>query len=631
MENKNIIEVDGKRFMKVKKGAYYNKKNKRKIHHPIRWILITCLTVFIVAPVSFIFGAFYEPGTKANLPTETNYLTNFETKLAESLLDIPSGKITIGVDEGSTDTLLAYARTMLNNTPANNFIDNIYCYINGYNYEFVGEAHALFFKTKVHIYTTLNSEGDYLRFKINDIKVGRLPLGNLASSILPRFLSEDTLNNMFTQAGLNAKFSLANKEITYKKTDFRVDIGKKLTSLLGEVGSTLGSVIMGLWNDLSESGISFKDGISIKLNLTKLMQCDDREIHENNNICTTQTRMSKYIHFAEDCLKNGYLAKDNAKDFINFFITGYKASYEDTLFINENLKTKTTEFINNSLSISGETYKTYKGDLDSEHQDKSYRHRVVDDIVEIINGEKPYDYEDSRFKTNYQIGDLQSFFTTNGTLNGLLTLGDDLLSDYFRSPNMSLIGPIMAMPLSIGDKVYLPTITIADFSTKFFKDETGNIHLVIDSDLDLYGALIPIRIDTIVNSELLDTGRYISFNIQSINLGNITLGEEVEPLLINYLAKALPEKEGNIFSFDSSSKSFRISASSFKFTGGEGGIPELVSKILEGKEDKDITFEQEFSGTKFTATYNPKKIEMYFTLDENGKTLNLSLINTREY
>jgi len=550
-----IVKENGKRYLKVKKGEYYDKKKSRKMkkHHPVRWILISAFCLLIVAPVGFIFGAFYDPSTKQVADTSEKFTENFTNKLSEGLTNIAKdNKLVIELDNDFLDSALVLAQDNITSDPTlSNFIKKIYCNIDGENYDFVVDAQLSFFKTRLHIKTvmSLNEETNTYIFKISDIVVGRLPLGNLAKSIIPNFLSEAQINQAIHAIPLNANFSLSNLEITYKRETLKSDIYNLLNKInLNIMNSPLSSVLLGIYSDL-DSYATFKDKITMVMDFTNFKKplLDIRnKINENFKV-----RETKYSQDVTKMLNDKIISTDESGKIFKFFLTGISDDAKKIFDAKPNAASACKTYIKDATGVEVSDLTTYTGDnlYVSSKIDKSK-------LAEEIEGLP---------KSTIDLAQLKNGIT--------LKISENNLSKFLRSTPM--MGFTFDMPLESNGVYTYNYVAFDDFSVNIETDVMN-----IFGCINLNGVQLPLTIESNVNKiEESKTERELNIVPSKIFISTIELKDDVKNNLLNYISSGLTS--GDLFSFNKDSKSFVLNTSAIDISTGITTVDDAINGIFK--------------------------------------------------
>lgn len=561
--SEKIIEVDGKRYLKVQKGKYFDKNQKKKMkkHHPVRWILITCLTIFVVAPVGFLFGAFFDPSTKEIANTTEKFSDNFMSKVATGLNGMTDashpGVFTLDLDNDFIDSTLYVAQqSLLSNETLKNFIDKLYVNIDGENYDFVLECHVAFFKTKLHLKTVMtleerDGEQTYV-FKMKDIVLGRLPLGGMAKSILPTFVKEDQINAAIRAIPLNANISINNMEITYKKQQIKNDISTLLTNINSDVlNSPLSNALLSLYSAV-ESSATFKDKISISIDFSK---ATTPQIQPRNAIPETELKglEDTYRSNVKTLLNNKKLSDPTKSGLLfQYFLTGYTSTLETNLFNgNESLKNACTEMV-------GKNYNLYFGD-----ELITTRRLTNSEFYSKIND----------FPTTIDVSSL-----TNGL--SLCKVSDENLSNFFR--NTSIMGYTFGLPMNIDNQYVFSYVSFDDFNANIEKSAMNII-----GSINLNGTRLPLTLTSQFDEPTQGTNRKLGITPKNIYIGENELSKEATKSMIKFLGESFTNQgSDSVFSFDKTKNKFVFDVSNINISASETTFAPIINNIIKGEDVK---------------------------------------------
>ncbi|MCQ2787246.1 MAG: hypothetical protein MJ199_02470, partial [Bacilli bacterium] len=261
---------------------YYIPKKKK---HKGLIIFLIIFGILVVFPVGFVFGAFFTTSTKEVSDTTVHYENIVSESLHEGIkkLDKDNPQLDFTINGDMIDGIMMAACEKINQP---DYIPKMYCSINENDYTFYADLQASFFKTRVAIATHLSTEGEgdarQLVFKINNIKVGRLPIPvNWVISILGNFLNDETLNNAFGQSGFHITSDLANARLLYKRETFKEDVGVYLSNL-GSDNPFL-NVLLSVFGDESILKTNFNNGVTATFDLKALQMLTDDKVYKHKD------------------------------------------------------------------------------------------------------------------------------------------------------------------------------------------------------------------------------------------------------------------------------------------------------------------------------------------------------------
>ncbi len=596
-----IVKENGKRYMKVKKGEYYDKKKSRKMkkHHPVRWILISAFCLLIVAPVGFIFGAFYDSSTR-NI--DDTY-EKFDTKLVQSMtdglknlsIDNPNFTMTLGKD--FTSSLLASVNEKIAEQPnISKFIKKMYCDIDGNTWTFYVEAQFSFFKTKLILITEMGSEErngvETYVFKIKNLILGRLPLANLAKGLIPKFIDPTSLNNIFASTPLkNAKLDINNLEITYPVAGMKEDLGNVLFSSQIRTDNAFANIILSLYDNLFPK-VDFNNGLSISLGLGGLKELPTtfkssiREQIFNNN----DYKMSEHIKFAEQQLNAGNIAEADLSKLMTCIIAGYKDDYA-SIFNNANLAAafKTEYMIDDPKNYTG---------------------------LSFINNNRIKEIKTAIKPKTIVLSTITSLL--DGTPLNVFDIEDTVLTKYFRSTPIVGNSTVTTFTGENNTK-YITNVMFDDF---VFNVNTDN-NVQIYTDINMNGLQIPFSIDGTFESSNQTNGtidRSFAIAPNKVYVGPFEIDSS---LVLDYIGSVMTDS--GFFSIKKSEEGnykFVINTSTFQIeeTGDTQVIAckKMVNQILRGDseiDDPTDSSKPKISGEKFGIKVNSSNKKLSFTLN----------------
>ncbi|MCQ2795169.1 MAG: hypothetical protein MJ214_03070 [Bacilli bacterium] len=260
-----------------KKQEVANKQPKKKKHKGLKIFLII-FGILVVFPVSFVFISFFDTTSKEVSDSEITYQNFVSESFHNGIkkMDKENPQLDFVVDEKMIDGIMMSACDEINQKT---YIPKMYCYINGNNYTFVMDITASFFKTRALMHTSLNAEGDSdvrkLVFTINGVTLGRLPIPkNLVTSILGKFINNQTLDDAFAKSGFHIKSDIANGLLTYTRSQFQEDVGVYL-SKLGE--NPYLDVLLSAMGDDTVLKPHYDNGVTATFDLRNLQISDNPE------------------------------------------------------------------------------------------------------------------------------------------------------------------------------------------------------------------------------------------------------------------------------------------------------------------------------------------------------------------
>jgi len=233
-------------------------KPNKKRH--IWWRILLAILVVIITPVALVYGLLFDSKTGKAEKVDNFNMQQFG---ANAVIDGFSytksdKKFSIRMGEMQLNSLLYDAKQKIPDA-AKQFIPKVYCEIDVENneYNFYVDGEVPMFKTRVCLCTKLTDYGDYLEFKITDVKAGRI--GGL-DWVVKKYVPKSTIEDVFKNTGLSFKFDLENMCLTYSKNDMLKD----MTTMMGGVSQS-DNLFVSLFNQLNELNLitagSGNDGV----------------------------------------------------------------------------------------------------------------------------------------------------------------------------------------------------------------------------------------------------------------------------------------------------------------------------------------------------------------------------------
>jgi len=207
------------------------KKPKKKRH--AWWRILVAVLVVILIPVGLVYGLLFDPNSKA-----VQYDETFDVKKFGSNVIIDGFSYTkdekvfaIRLSELELNSLLHSALGQMPDV-AKQFVPAAYCEIDSDNniYDFYVEGVVPMFKTRACLSTSLEDCGDYFKFVIKDVTVGRV--GGL-QWVIKKYVPANAFDEYFLKTGLSFQFDMENLCIKYNKSDMMAD----MTKMMGGISS----------------------------------------------------------------------------------------------------------------------------------------------------------------------------------------------------------------------------------------------------------------------------------------------------------------------------------------------------------------------------------------------------------
>jgi hypothetical protein len=342
-------------------------EEKKKKRHVGLKIVLSLVIILIVVPVVVIYACFYDNTTASFVGSDTTDNTVlFQKKTVDAFDSCADGhKIAFAISEDDLNQLLYTASKSLPDS-SKDYLKKFTVSIENDSYHFLLDIQATaLFATRVDITTNLTETTDAFVFKITDTKLGRIGgMDSLALSLGGDYLNDQTLTDLFANAGLHMTVALKDKTITYEKAKMIADLKSK-----AGLNNSMYSAIL---NDFLADGLisaNFHDGKALSLNINL------EEVHNNSTYCPTlkeaPLKMSDYRTKLKSLLDAKAIdvnADDEAYVF-DYLVRGYEhASSQAKTYIDS----ATRDF--SSVGISD--IKTYEGGID-------YNAKSIPDLVQV--------------------------------------------------------------------------------------------------------------------------------------------------------------------------------------------------------------------------------------------------------
>ena len=254
---------------------------KRKRRWP--WVLLVLFIIFVVLPVGALVGVYYmvsDSSTKIIKRQENFSAETFGQRVLVDAMDYApeDHKIAIAVTENDMDNVLM--DTISKASTINRFVKKAYMTIKGDEYDFYADLDFSYLQSRIKISTTLTQDDEQFIFKVKDISVGKITgLKQIGTTVLGRFINEDTINGFISQAGISIKYVANDSALYYKKSDIFND----MSNLSGGGGDDIYFNIMqtlmkeDLFSFSTGNGVFIEAGVDLEKLSTNDLVTDDAD------------------------------------------------------------------------------------------------------------------------------------------------------------------------------------------------------------------------------------------------------------------------------------------------------------------------------------------------------------------
>lgn len=197
---------------------------KKKRHTGLK-IFITSLVILLVSPIVVAYALFFDSTTKEISVSEDITTKEMGRNLVVDSLENTKndGLINIKVTPEILDQFLYTATKNIQNQ----YITKFYTEIKKDSYKFYVDLRVPLFQTRACVTATLSETEDKsaFYFKIKNVNLGRLGgMQGIVSQIVSRYFTEESVNQMISDANLHMVFNMKDMSLTYRKIDLLNDI-----------------------------------------------------------------------------------------------------------------------------------------------------------------------------------------------------------------------------------------------------------------------------------------------------------------------------------------------------------------------------------------------------------------------
>lgn len=519
---------------------------QKKKSHGLRIFLII-LACVILLPIIFVFIFFFDP-THVEIKRREGITTNeIFTEAVSNSFDYvneseTSHKIKLAFTENQLDEIFSLVNEKMD-PGAKQFVSCFYIDIDSANknYDFIIEAQLAFFKTRMHLYTTLVNEpaNEQFKFSINQMVLGRLPVELIAKNIIRNFVKPEQIQDIFKKAGLTVAVNLQDYTIAYKYKDMAQDIAK----MVGE--SEPIKLFAGLFNDMVKTDAFELDAysnerISWNFDLTKF--------HSNETYCDDDYLMdlklddnrTKIVSMANDEV----IAPNDSDKVMNYLVRGYD-------YVSPDIKSYISG-LGDLTKYGIPDVQAYKPLVNIHPKEEEAIEKIVPKRIKETIDNNPRIFDDG--------GELVRLYETD--LNTILK-GTSPIGKTFIFPTKYKEGGVTKNKISYAtvESVY------------------GNIvnnNLAITIALSINGYPVSFIIPTTRTSTKLDFGVELKYELPDFLLGNTPLSNEVAKVVDDYFKEAAGSC-GSWLKIDAENHKIKIDLSSL--------VSDEIKNILAQKGD----------------------------------------------
>lgn len=503
-KKKKPVKASKKTPAKVAKKEPEKEPKKKKKHKGLI-VLCVLLCIFVVFPIAFVFIAFFDTSTKTVSDKDVTYQNIVSEAFYNGLskLDESNPKFDLTINEEMIDGILMAGCEKINQPT---YIPKMYCYIDGNNYTFAMDVQASFFKSRVLLHTTLDTEGEGFKktliFQINKLTLGRLPIPvKWITAIVGNFVNDDMLNNAFASAHFHAKSHLSEAKITYDRETFKEDVGYYVSTLGGN--NPFLDVVLEMLGDEKHEILStnYHDGVTATFNLKSMTAAESK--HADNEAPLKFVNLDKHKKFINDCLdKNLFNEETDAATMMTYLIRGYDENNKTIIDLvngmKEELKVELTTY------LGGVDIKSYKGEKCRD--DETFFQDYCSDTIE---------------NCNINIDPLDP---TAGKYTLTFSVNKDDINRYLAFTMTEAIGKTIQISFLDSEKKWGFNCMVVDNIYVGFEGELDNPIMVIYLQININGAKLLLTVSTHnihLEESTQDQLGKLYFELKEIEFGSI--------------------------------------------------------------------------------------------------------------
>lgn len=300
------------------------KKKKKKW-----WIPLIIVFVLFILPPVLVFALFYVPGGEKVNYREDETVQTFANRAIVDCLDKTETNhdLQVNLSEEDINTLI---HGLMSNLPsqANNFIDQLYCKIDGTKYTFKLEAHAAFFKSTITLETKLVDDGNNVVFEIKKIDLGRVGVQGIARNILNNHVDNNTINDIFEKNGIHMTAEVEKLRLVYPKRFIVEDVSNMALKDSSESDSLVSALLNSVLSNDIEYSLTTNNSLGIDISLenfgTNEFYCTpDKLVDYSSKTNSARESLLSWID-------NDYVAVNDIELAFKYLVYGYeKLSIDD--------------------------------------------------------------------------------------------------------------------------------------------------------------------------------------------------------------------------------------------------------------------------------------------------------------